>query len=128
VSDRLARQWLSVHGEEKVSEKLDYVGARKNIKSMIGYLSAALADDYQGDTPKQEVTPHQQRLKRMQDLIASRTATQRDADKRFFLSRLDDEAKRMDFERFGWMSPQNVQGIFEFWQEIEPDIFEGIAP
>ena len=42
VSDRLARQWLSAHGEEQVLEKLDYVEARKNVKSKLGYLTAVL--------------------------------------------------------------------------------------
>lgn len=42
VSDRLARQWLGTHGEEQVLAKLDYVESRENVKSKVGYLTAAL--------------------------------------------------------------------------------------
>jgi hypothetical protein len=50
VADRLARQWIAEHGEVYVNEKLDYVAARsrdgKVRGSPIGYLSAAIRDDY----------------------------------------------------------------------------------
>lgn len=50
VADRLARQWISEHGEAYVAEKLDYVAARsrdgKVRGSPVGYLSAAIRDDY----------------------------------------------------------------------------------
>ncbi|MFD2816204.1 hypothetical protein ACFSYD_22750 [Paracoccus aerius] len=42
VSDRLARQWLSSHGEEQVLAKLAYVESRDGVRSKIGYLTAAL--------------------------------------------------------------------------------------
>lgn len=42
VSNRLARRWLSAHGEEQVAARLDYVETCKNVKSMVGYLTAAL--------------------------------------------------------------------------------------
>ena len=128
VSDRLAQQWIGVHGEEKVAEKLSYVGARKNIKNMVGYLSAALQDDYVDEAPSPAKTgpdtPRSRRLQILQELIASRTATQRDADKRHFLSRLDNDAARADFEKFGWVSSVNAAAIFEFWEDLEPGLFD----
>ncbi|WP_368188495.1 replication initiation protein [Aestuariibius sp. HNIBRBA575] len=131
VSDRLAQQWISAHGEEKVAQKLDYVGARKNIKNKVGYLSAALQDDYEiGDTQdppsktSQADSPRTKQLRKLQSVIAARTATQRDADKRHFLSRLDNDAARADFDRFGWVSSVNATAIFEFWDSLEPGLFD----
>jgi hypothetical protein len=50
VSDRLARVWLAEHGEAYVAEKLDYVAERsrdgKVRGSAVGYLSAAIRDNY----------------------------------------------------------------------------------
>lgn len=46
VSDRLARQWISGHGEAYVAEKIAYVQASKSVKNPAGYLSAAMRDDY----------------------------------------------------------------------------------
>ncbi|MBO9479586.1 replication initiation protein [Shimia sp. R11_0] len=131
VSDRLAKQWISAYGEDQVGEKLDYVRQRKDVKSMVGYLSTALKEDY-GATP--EAAPvsatqsdRAERLKRVQAAINKRTPTQRDADKRLFASQLDDEVARGDFERFGWVSPLNVRAIFTFWEEMDPEIFEGLG-
>ncbi|WP_284380201.1 replication initiation protein [Amylibacter marinus] len=45
VSDRLARQWIAEHGDEYIAEKLSYVANRK-AKSSLGYLTAAIRDDY----------------------------------------------------------------------------------
>ncbi|MDP2520860.1 replication initiation protein [Shimia thalassica] len=130
VSDRLARQWLSTHGEEQVAAKLDYVGQRKNVKSMVGYLSTALQEDY-SDTPDVKVAPKPKtaradRLRRMQTVINARTPTQRDADKRLFMNQIEDEAGRADFERYGWATSHNVEAVYGFWEELYPDIFEGI--
>lgn len=47
VSDRLARQWIAEHGEDYVMQKLDYMIGQGEVKSSVGYLSAALRDDYQ---------------------------------------------------------------------------------
>jgi len=47
VSDRLARQWIAEHGEDYVEQKLDYVSGQGGVKSTLGYLSAALRDNYQ---------------------------------------------------------------------------------
>ena len=46
VSDRLARQWIAEHGEAYVQEKLDYMAGQGTVKSSVGYLSAALREDY----------------------------------------------------------------------------------
>ncbi|WP_299508049.1 replication initiation protein [uncultured Roseobacter sp.] len=127
VSDRLARQWMLEHGETLVGEKLDYVAAQSGVKSPARYLAAALRDDY-AETPKEPVPPatsaRAQRLGRVRDLAANRTPTQRDADKRLFLSRIEDSAARVDFERHGWMSALNAQAVFAFWEEIMPGAFE----
>lgn len=127
VSDRLARQWLSTHGEEQVAAKLEYVGNRKNVESMVGYLSAALAGDFGGAeeaAAPEPKSPRARRLQRLREAIAARTPTQRDADKRLFLNQLSDPVKRADFERFGWMSPLNADDIAAFWEEVSPGILE----
>lgn len=131
VSDRLARQWLSTHGEEQVEAKLAYVGTRKNVKSMVGYLSAALDGDFEtggqgGDVPSPATSLQAQRLGRVQAAIQERSPTQRDADRRMFLNQIDDAAARGDFERFGWMSALNKLAILAFWEEFDPNIFDGI--
>ncbi|MEI4263156.1 replication initiation protein [Roseovarius sp. D0-M9] len=128
VSDRLARQWLSTHGEDQVEAKLEYVAGRKNVGSMVGYLSAALSSDY-GAPAAPEAKPgsaRAQKLGRMQAAAQARTPTQRDADKRLFASRIEDAAARADFERFGWMSALNARAILEFWHEMDPSLYDGI--
>ncbi|WP_039019882.1 replication initiation protein [Halocynthiibacter namhaensis] len=63
VSDRLSRQWIAEHGADYVGKKLDYVKGQGDVKSVPGYLSAALRDDYaQGDAPAApaEVSPEVQ--------------------------------------------------------------------
>lgn len=127
VSDRLARQWITTHGEDKVASKLDYVGARKNVRNMVGYLAASLDEDF-GETqePKAPSSPRSQRLRRVLDTVAARSPTQRDADKRLFLSQIKDEGARADFEKFGWMSPLNVEAMFAFWIGLDPEIFSDI--
>ena len=113
VSDRLARQWLNTHGEDQVAAKLEYVAGRKNVSSVVGYLSAALAGDFGSDAPD-AATPgsaRAQRLGRMQAAAQGRTPTQRDADKRLFVSGIGVAAARADFDRFGWMSALNARAI-----------------
>jgi len=60
----------------------------------------------------------------VRDLVAGRSPTQRDADKRIFLARLTDAAARQDFEMHGWMSALNAEAIFAFWEDVAPDAFE----
>ncbi len=139
VSDRLARQWLGVHGEDQVEAKLDYVETRKNVKSMVGYLSAALDGNFgteeeaagQGGAAiaapaTASVSAQAERLRRILELVKSRSPTQRDADRRLFLSQLTEARMRDDFTRHGWVSPLNAGRISAFWEDMSPGLFEGI--
>jgi len=63
-------------------------------------------------------------LRIIQDLSASRSPTQRDADRRLFGSTLDTADARDDFERHGWMSALNHADICEFWQDLFPNCFD----
>ncbi|SEU07987.1 replication initiation protein [Paracoccus homiensis] len=133
VSDRLAKQWLSVHGEDQVAAKLSYVEARKNVKSKVGYLSAALDGDFNNDADEgkrsepPKTSPQAERLRRIIDLVNSRTPTQRDADRRLFLSQLGDARARDDFTKHGWMSPLNATRIRLFWAEMAPGVFDDVT-
>ena len=122
VSDRLARQWIAEHGAEYVAAKLAYVTGRSDVQNPVSYLQAALRDDYAA--PASEPTSERGRkLAIVRDLVAARTPTQRDADKRLFLGRLEGAA-RLDFEKHGWMSALNAEAVFAFWQELMPEAFE----
>lgn len=131
VSDRLARQWVNEHGEDYVRGKLDYVAGQGGVKNAVGYLTAALKEGYSTETvsprnpapPLEPVSERGKRLARVRDLAASRTPTQRDADKRLFGSRLEGAA-RDDFERHGWMSALNARAIEAFWEELVPSAFD----
>jgi hypothetical protein len=134
VSDRLARQWINQHGAAHVAEKITYVDTRQDVRNPVSYLTAALRDDYsaadgagqgagQGGTP----SPRAQQLTRLRDLVASRTPTQRDADKRLFMARIDDPAARLDFENHGWMSALNAAAIVAFWDDLMPGALDGSA-
>ncbi|WP_411840484.1 replication initiation protein [Paracoccus sp. ME4] len=126
VGDRLARQWLAAHGEAQVAAKLDYVEGRRNVVSKVGYLSAALEGRFETPDPapaEPALSPQAERLRRIQEVIRARTPTQRDADRRLFVSQLTDRAARADFERHGWMSPLNAARIAAFWQEMSPGLF-----
>lgn len=155
VSDRLARQWISEHGEEYVQQKLDYVSGQKGIKSTVGYLSAALRDDYRPQEAPKPSPPSPEaiaaakvramekaeedeafearsadredrarKLTIVENLVSRRNPTQRDADKRLFLSSLKDDLDREHFRSHGWRSGLNAGAIFDFWQELEPEAFE----
>lgn len=133
VSDRLARQWLTAHGEAQVTAKLDYVETRKNVKSKVGYLSAALDGDFgaaeerAGDqAPASPATSARaERLRRILDTVKARTPTQRDADRRLFVSQIPEGPAREDFMRHGWLSPLNAARIASFWEDMSPGIFDG---
>ncbi|WP_146590998.1 replication initiation protein [Puniceibacterium confluentis] len=135
VSDRLARQWITEHGETYVQEKLALLRGRDGVRSPVKYLSAALREDYAApDAAPAAVAPvaspaqqaRAERLRRVQALVAARSPTQRDADRRMFSSTLGDAGARSDFERHGWMSALNAQAILAFWQELEPEAFESV--
>ena len=124
LSDRLARQWLSEHGEKFVAEKLDLVEAQDGVRSPAKYLAAAIQRDFQpgeGRGGEEASSERAGRLRAVQSAIARRSPTQRDADKRLFLSQLSDAGDRADFERHGWMSPLNADAIHAFWKELDPE-------
>lgn len=126
VSDRLARQWISQHGEDVVARKLAYVEGQDDVRSPVGYLTAALKDQYV--TPEASVGPKSSRAKVLsivKELAQSRNPTQRDADKRLFMASLSEGSARSDFERHGWMSALNRDAIEAFWRDLFPDAFEG---
>ncbi|SDJ30024.1 replication initiation protein [Salipiger marinus] len=128
VSDRLARQWLGEHGADHVRQKLDYVAGQDGVKNAVGYLTKALREDYGSEVSPRNAAPSTTRarkLERIRDLAAARKPTQRDADKRLFMARLDG-ARRDDFERHGWMSALNAEAIATFWEELSPGAFDGI--
>ncbi|EPX75426.1 replication initiation protein [Salipiger mucosus] len=132
ISDRLARQWIAEHGERYVREKLDYVAGQGGVKNAVGYITKALKEDY-GSTrppvsPRNPAPPSSaraRRLARIRDLAAARKPTQRDADKRLFMTRLEGSA-REDFERHGWMSALNAEAIVAFWKELSPEAFDDL--
>ncbi|WP_136685265.1 replication initiation protein [Falsirhodobacter xinxiangensis] len=118
AADRLARQWIAEHGEGHVDAKLDHVEGQGGIRNPVGYLTAALR------VPEPAVlSPRAQQLSRIQELVSSRTPTQRDADRRLFLSMLSGAA-RDDFERHGWMSALNAEAVRLFWEELHPGAFD----
>ncbi|TQS70927.1 replication initiation protein [Rhodobacteraceae bacterium] len=138
VSDRLARQWIAEHGESYVRQKVDYVSGQGAVKNAIGYLSAALTQDFQTDstevsrrnppvTSDPKLATRVRELTIIRDLAAGRTPTQRDADRRLFQSKLEGAA-RDDFERHGWMSALNAAAIKAFWVELVPDAFDEDQP
>ncbi|WP_424971742.1 replication initiation protein [Dinoroseobacter sp. S76] len=127
ASDRLARQWLRDHGEADVAAKLDYVDGREGVRSPVGYLTAVLSEAQTPvEEPVSEPDPGSRadQLKRVQGIIAGRSPTQRDADRRLFAAQLDTPEARGDFERHGWMSPRNARAIIAFWRELQPDAFD----
>ncbi len=127
VSDRLARQWIAEHGEDHVSEKVSYVAGQGSVKNPVGYLAAALRDDFKAVAPATKPTsPRAKLLERIRDLVAARSPTQRDADRRLFMSIVDDPAARADFERHGWMSALNTLAIKAFWDDLQPGSFDDI--
>jgi hypothetical protein len=154
VSDRLARLWLAEHGDAYVAEKLDYVAERsrdgKVRGSAVGYLSAAIRDDYRSGVSARPETRQalsaaagtqgararglstQDRIAALRKthrsvcfdvveaLAAARGAEEAEADRALFLERLDNEADREDFRRRGWRSSMNGRAIFQFWESIRP--------
>ncbi|MFT4150013.1 MAG: replication initiation protein [Paracoccaceae bacterium] len=137
VSDRLARQWMTEHGEALVRQKLDYVAGQEGVRNAAGYLAKVLREDtapgaatagtatVSPRNPAAPLSPRARRLERIRDLAAARTPTQRDADRRLFMARLEGAA-RDDFDRHGWMSALNAEAIAAFWQDMSPGAFDGI--
>ncbi len=130
VADRLARQWLSEHGEDAVARKLQYVDGQDGVRSPARYLTAVMkTDEGQGGSRevKRPTSERAIKLGRVRDIVESRSPTQRDADKRLFGAKIDTADRRQDFERHGWMSAQNAEAIFAFWEEMMPGFFDSHA-
>ncbi|MGH1466598.1 MAG: replication initiation protein [Cognatishimia sp.] len=155
ISDRLARQWIAEHGADYVNEKLSYMGQQSGVKSKVGYLSAALKDDYK-PTAAEVVAPPSEAAKKVAayrqaqaqaedadqdarraaraergrkfaivaDVVVRRNPTQRDADKRLFSASLSEELDREEFRAHGWNSALNANAIFDFWEGLEPGLFD----
>ena len=157
VSDRLARQWITEHGEDYVSEKIVYLKGRGPVDSPIGYLQAALRNDYKAVAPveptskakqaavkrreksvaadsaeaeraaviEEERKARAQIMARVQEIVDSRSPTQRDADRRLFLAWLDDELLKSEFSRLGWKAALCAREMVAFWTDLIPDAFDG---
>ncbi len=128
AADRLARQWIAEHGEAVLAAKLDYVEGQGDVRNPVGYLTTALRRDAAAPAKappaaSPDLQARAEQLRRVQEVVARRTPTQRDADRRLFLSRLEGAA-RADFERFGWMSPLNAEAIRAFWEVLNPGLFD----
>lgn len=134
VSDRLARQWLGEHGEAYVLSKMAYVAGQSGVQNPVRYLTAALKDDFQVDpvgmaakpAASSQIKARAAQLEVVRDLVAARSPTQRDADRRLFLNQIEDPAARADFERHGWMSALNAQRIRAFWEDLAPGAFDRV--
>ncbi len=115
---------MTEHGAAHVSEKLAYVAGQGGVQNPVSYLTAALRDDYKKGVPDARRPVKSERgakLARVRDLAGARTPTQRDADKRLFLTQLESAAARDDFDRHGWMSALNYHAIVAFWAEMVPE-------
>ncbi|MGO4855132.1 replication initiation protein [Phaeovulum sp. W22_SRMD_FR3] len=64
------------------------------------------------------------RFAAVEQAVSRRNPTQRDADKRLFMTRLEGELEREEFRRHGWTSALNSRAIFAFWEEMIPGIYE----
>jgi hypothetical protein len=58
--------------------------------------------------------------------VEARSPVQRDALAKLFLGRLEGELERDEFRRHGWRSGLCARDVFAFWEELEPDLFEGV--
>ncbi|MDA8586549.1 replication initiation protein [Rhodobacteraceae bacterium] len=124
LSDRLARQWLSEHGEDFIAEKLSLVEAQDGVRSPVKYLAAAIQQDFKAEEKGRgggTLSARAERLRAVKASVDRRSPTQRDADRQLFLSRLSDPVARADFERHGWMSPLNAEAVISFWDDLDPE-------
>ena len=128
ASDRLARQWLREHGEAQVAGKIDFVAGQADVRNPVGYLTRMFSQAKPEVSPRNppELSLRARRLERVRDLSQARSPTQRDADRRLFLARLEGAA-REDFERHGWMSALNSRAILEFWADMSPGAFDDLV-
>lgn len=124
IGDRLARQWVGEHGEAYVTAKLDFVAGQGGVRDPARYLTAAMRGGFGGAVEPVMISGRAAQLRIVQGLVAARTPTQRDADKRLFFRQIEDPAARADFERHGWMSALNAAAIRAFWEGLSPGAFE----
>lgn len=89
VSDRLARQWITEHGENYVTQKLALMEEQDKITSSVGYLSAALRDDYQPKQTPAKPAPSPEAVE-----AARRRAQERAAEDAEFAARQAERAGR----------------------------------
>ncbi len=82
VSDRLARQWIAEHGPEYVSEKLSYMSEQGSVKSKVGYLTAAIRDDYKPAAAEVVRPPSEEAKRKAQDRAAVKQAEAMDEHNR----------------------------------------------
>ena len=96
------------------------MAGRDDVQNPARYLQAAIKPAVTVEVPKSD---RARKLALVRDLVAGRSPTQRDADKRIFLARITDAPARQDFEMHGWMSALNAEAIFDFWEAVEPEVF-----
>lgn len=89
VSDRLARQWIAEHGEDYVRKKLEYVAGQGDVRSPVGYLSAAMRDGYETSEPAKEPEPSPEAI-----AAARERATQRAQENEAFEKRAAQRSER----------------------------------
>ena len=110
-----------------IRDRISYVAGQEGVQNPVGYLTAALRDDFKAETPVViPSSPRAKLLARVRDLVAARTPTQRDADRRLFMSIITSADARADFERHGWMSALNTAAIKAFWEDLQPGSFDDI--
>ncbi|GGH41194.1 Initiator Replication protein [Cribrihabitans marinus] len=89
VSDRLARQWIAEHGEDYVQQKLDYMAGQGDVKSSVGYLSAAIREDYRPPDRPEPPEPSPEAL-----AAAEARAAEKAREDREFATRAAERAER----------------------------------
>jgi len=63
---------------------------------------------------------------RIKELATARSPTQRDADKRLFLTQLSSDIERAAFGRLGWSSALNTAQMVTFWEGMRPGAFDDL--
>lgn len=84
----------------------------------------AEAADAERDARMAERAERARKFAVVADLVSRRNPTQRDADRRLFLSTLTDELDRAEFRAHGWNAALVASRIFDFWEELEPGAFD----
>ena len=114
IGAKLGEAWIRQHGESYVAEKLDLLDAQARggkIKSLSGYLSAAIKDDYQsGGTSKSESDPESraEAARILAEENARRVAreAERDAENQRIREEKDNAITRADAAR-AWLDAKS---------------------